>query len=101
MDGEELKSPEAVLVTGGSRGLGKGIAVELARRGYSVGINYVRNSDAAEETAELCAEAAAENGAATEGEQEFVPLQGDVSKREERNALVEAAFDRFGDLRGL
>ncbi len=101
MDGEELKSPEAVLVTGGSRGLGRGIAVELARRGYSVGINYVRNSDAAEETAELCAEAAAENEAATEGEQEFVPLQGDVSKREERNALVEAAFDRFGDLRGL
>ena len=107
MDGEELNNPGAVLVAGGRRGLGRGIAVELARRGYSVGINYVRNSDAAEKTAELCAEAAAESGSATESEsgaegvQEFVPLQGDVSKREERNALVEAAFDRFGDLRGL
>lgn len=105
MNGQESNRPEAVLVTGGSRGLGRGIAVELARRGYSVGINYVRNSDAAEETAELCADAAAESsaadGPAPEGEQEFVPLKGDISKREERETLVEAAFERFGELRGL
>ena len=81
---------EAVLVTGASRGLGRGIAVELARRGYSVGINYVRNAEAAEETAARCTEAA-------RGEQEFVPLKGDLANRTERAALAAAAFERFGD----
>lgn len=69
-----------------------------------MGINYVRNSGAAEETASLCAEAALE-GAPGEGnreqQQEFVPLQGDISNRSDREGLVEAAFSRFGDLTGL
>ena len=102
MEREEQIRAEAVLVTGGSRGLGRGICIELARRGYSVGINYVRNSDAAEETASLCAEAALNGpGSDSGGEQEFVPLQGDVSRRDAREALLEAAFGRFGDLLGL
>lgn len=39
-----------VLVTGGSRGIGNGICIELARRGFSVGINYAGNRNAAEKT---------------------------------------------------
>jgi NAD(P)-dependent dehydrogenase (short-subunit alcohol dehydrogenase family) len=38
------------LVTGGSRGIGRGICIELARHGYAVAINYTANEEAARET---------------------------------------------------
>ncbi|MFA6859682.1 MAG: 3-oxoacyl-ACP reductase FabG [Bacteroidales bacterium] len=41
------------LVTGGSRGIGRAICVELSRRGYHILVNYVSNDDAAEETLDL------------------------------------------------
>lgn len=41
------------LVTGGSRGIGRAICIELASLGYSVIINYKGNKQAAEETAEF------------------------------------------------
>ena len=40
------------LVTGGSRGIGKEIALMLAEQGYNLVINYFRNRQAAQETAE-------------------------------------------------
>jgi len=40
------------LVTGGGRGIGRACALELAARGADVLVNYLRNGDAAEETAE-------------------------------------------------
>ena len=42
-----------VLVTGGSRGIGRAICVKLAEMGYAVIINYKGNKKAAEETAEM------------------------------------------------
>ncbi|MFA6366877.1 MAG: SDR family NAD(P)-dependent oxidoreductase, partial [Candidatus Hydrogenedentales bacterium] len=47
------------LVTGSSRGLGRGIALELAAHGFSVAIHYSGNEDAAWETCSLCGAAAA------------------------------------------
>jgi 3-oxoacyl-[acyl-carrier protein] reductase len=41
------------LVTGGSRGIGRGICVELARAGYAVAVNYAGDEDAARETRRL------------------------------------------------
>src|SRR5262249_2608929 len=48
----ESQTPVA-LVTGGSRGIGRGICLELARHGYAVAINYSSNEEAALETERL------------------------------------------------
>jgi 3-oxoacyl-[acyl-carrier protein] reductase len=40
------------LVTGASRGIGRAVALELAKRGYAVGVNYLRNEARATETVE-------------------------------------------------
>ena len=42
------------LVTGGSRGIGRAICLELAARGAAVAVNYAGNAAAAEETVEAC-----------------------------------------------
>ena len=41
---------QAAIVTGASRGVGKGIALELARRGCRVAVNYQSSPERAEET---------------------------------------------------
>jgi 3-oxoacyl-[acyl-carrier protein] reductase len=82
----------AVIVTGASRGLGRGIAERLAAEGLSVVINYARNGSAARETAEACRRAARDRG------QAFLPVQADVAVREQREALVERAFDELGGI---
>ncbi len=41
---------KTALVTGGSRGIGRAICLQLAARGATVGVNYVSNATAAEET---------------------------------------------------
>ena len=68
------------LVTGGSRGIGRAIAIRLAADGFAVIINYVSNLKAAEET---LAEITAAGGSAE-------LLRFDVSKPEEIEAALEA-----------
>jgi len=46
---------QVALITGASRGIGRGIALELAAEGFDVVINYAGNQAAAAETAKLCA----------------------------------------------
>jgi len=90
-----MASAPVVLITGASRGLGRGIALEAAAEGLSVAINYASNAAAAEETVALC-----QRAARTEA-QRFVPVQGDVASRADRQAMLAQVLDRFGRLDAL
>ena len=81
-----------ILVTGSSRGLGRGIALQLAGSGYSVAINYAGNKNAAEEALALC-EAARQHDA-----QQFHAVQADVAKADDRQRLLAEVLDHFGRL---
>ena len=73
---------KSVLVTGGSRGIGKGIALRFAERGASrVAVSYLRNDKAAAETAKKLESAGAE----------AVLLRGNLGDAEKAAALVEQA----------
>jgi glucose 1-dehydrogenase/3-oxoacyl-[acyl-carrier protein] reductase len=68
------------LVTGASRGIGRGIAEVFAEEGADVAVNYVSNAEEAEETARIVR---------SKGRRAII-AKGDVSKR----ADVEAMFDQ-------
>jgi NAD(P)-dependent dehydrogenase (short-subunit alcohol dehydrogenase family) len=84
-----------VLVTGAGRGLGRGIALQLAEEGCSLVINYARNTAAAEETAERC------RGAAHSGSQRFVTVRADVGSSADRIRLLGETLEHFGRLDAL
>ena len=66
--------PESVaLVTGASRGIGRSIAVALARSGHSVAVNYASSADEAKETLRLV------EGAGAEG----ICVQADVGNKDD------------------
>jgi NAD(P)-dependent dehydrogenase (short-subunit alcohol dehydrogenase family) len=79
-----------VLVTGSSRGLGKGVALELARAGHSVAIHYASNRSAAEETAAIC------QGVAVGNEQIFPVVGGNLGDGAGRSAVFEGVLSAFG-----
>src|SRR5262245_59835559 len=68
------------LVTGASRGIGRGIALELAKLGWDLVVNYAGNKDAADQTI-LQAKAAAETAG---HEVRAEPCQADISRMQER-----------------
>jgi 3-oxoacyl-[acyl-carrier protein] reductase len=79
------------LVTGASRGIGRGIAIALARAGHSVAINFASNRDAAVECRQLCRAAAPAGSSAA-----FEIFAGDVSSASDREQLLRAVVERFG-----
>ncbi|HUY92656.1 MAG TPA: 3-ketoacyl-ACP reductase [Pirellulales bacterium] len=78
----------AALVTGASRGIGRAIALELARLGYAVVVNYAASAEAAKATVE---EIESQGGRA-------LACQGDVSRGEDRARLIERTLAEFGRL---
>ena len=79
-------SGKCVLVTGGSRGIGRTVASAFAARGARVAINYHSNVAAAEE-----AIASLEGGS-------HLMVQGDVCDPESARAMVETVVESFGAL---
>lgn len=79
---------QVAVVTGGSRGIGRATALELAADGAHVLVNYRHNAAAAAEVADQIVEAGGD--AATFG--------GDVSDEAAAQALVDAALERWGRL---
>jgi len=76
------------LITGGSRGIGRGIALKLAEGGAQVAIHYYRNKDAAQATLEKV-RALGSNG--------FL-LQADVCRPEEVLRIFQHVRSEFGSL---
>jgi NAD(P)-dependent dehydrogenase (short-subunit alcohol dehydrogenase family) len=80
------KTNPTALITGGSRGIGRGIALALAGEGFNVVINYANNAQAAGEVRQEAESAGA--GAAL--------VQADIAVSADRRRLVEEAWGAFG-----
>jgi 3-oxoacyl-[acyl-carrier protein] reductase len=79
---------KVALVTGGSRGIGRGIVVKLASEGAKVVVNYRTNPTAAEEVVELIKEQGGE----------AVSEQADVSQMAAAQRLIRRAVESYGRL---
>jgi 3-oxoacyl-[acyl-carrier protein] reductase len=81
-----IEEGRVAIVTGGTRGIGRAIALRLAAEGANVAVSYRSNDDAAEETAEAVRAA----GVACE------VFKGDVASPEDVQALFKGVSDVFG-----
>jgi 3-oxoacyl-[acyl-carrier protein] reductase len=79
---------QVAVVTGGSRGLGRGIAIELGKRGAKVVVNYNTSVDAANEVVQLIRDAGSE----------ALAVQSDVSQYDAAQNLIKAAAQFGGRL---
>ena len=79
-------SGKAAVVTGGSRGIGKAIALRLADQGADICFSYRGNEEAAKQTA---TEIEGKNRKA-------IAVQADVTQPEAAEKLIKAALDAFG-----
>ena len=79
---------QTALVTGSSRGIGRAIAVELAREGWAVCVNYLEHREAAEDLVRLLR---------AEG-WEAIAVRADVSDRDAVEAMVRTAQAELGPI---
>lgn len=77
---------KVALVTGSARGIGRVVAIELAKRGTNVVVNYAHSEEEARKTEEMCRQYGVET----------LVVKADVSNREEVRRMVEKIIERFG-----
>ncbi len=77
---------KVALVTGSSRGIGKEIALEFARQGANVAINYLTSSEQASEVEKEIIELG----------REAIKIQADVSDIAQVNKMVDQVINKFG-----
>jgi len=90
-----MNTRPVVLVTGASRGLGRGIAQCCASAGFSVAIHYAGNEAAAKETVALC------QSLTTDAAQKFIPLRGNLNDSAQRKSFFDQTLAAFGRLDAL
>lgn len=76
---------KTVLVTGASRGIGRAIAISMAKEGFNVIVNYNGNQNKAQETLEECKKYGVE----------VMLVQADVSKYEEVEKMIQNIVEKF------
>jgi len=79
------------LITGGTRGIGLGIAIELAKAGFDLAINGMRDEA---EVKSVIAELS-DYGV------QVAYFRGDVSKKEDRQGMIEKILERYGKINVL
>ncbi|AZI42964.1 SDR family oxidoreductase [Deinococcus psychrotolerans] len=77
--------PYTALVTGGARGIGRGVALALAGAGYHVAVQYRSSAEDAAETAQLCRELGVQADT----------FQAELTDPDQAAAVVEWAHRRF------
>ena len=74
------------LITGAGRGIGRGIAIELAKLGFSVAINYAHNAAAAEECLTLVRAAGGDG----------IVVRANIALAEDRKRLISETLSAYG-----
>ncbi len=79
---------KTVIVTGGSRGIGRAICIDMAKNGANVVINYTSNEKEAIETMNLCKKYT----------EKVIVVKGDVSKYADCENILNVAIENFGSV---
>lgn len=79
-------SGQVAVVTGASRGIGRAIALELAKRGANVVVNYSGNQASADETVKMCEETGVK----------AIAVKANVANMDECQSMIDEAVKEFG-----
>jgi enoyl-[acyl-carrier protein] reductase III len=81
-------SGKTIVITGGSRGIGRELALRLAREGSNVVVNFKSNAEAADRTIDEVVDAGGK----------AVAVQADIAESDDVAKLVEASVGQFGSI---